>query len=165
MLKSGLALFCTLGMIIGCDRSRSAATGKPSTDKKVIPSDARNAKVDTVIHPAPRFIDESLLGSEVGSDGKVTGESRSFRQGQPIYLTMVLAESPPGLQTRVVWRDAKDKVIRTDQKNMNGAKVATFKLSETKLKPGKYHVVGYWGGNIAADKTFEIVAASGKRKK
>ena len=141
MLKRGLALLCTLGVIIGCDRGRSAASGKPSV-KKVIPSDARNAKVDTVIHPAPRFIDESLLGAQVGADGKVTGESKSFRQGQPIYLTMVLTE-----------------------KNMNGAKVATFKLSEAKLKPGKYHVVGYWGGNIAADRTFEVVAASGKRKK
>ena len=164
MLKRGLALLCTLGVIIGCDRGRSAASGKPSV-KKVIPSDARNAKVDTVIHPAPRFIDESLLGAQVGADGKVTGESKSFRQGQPIYLTMVLTESPPGLQTRAVWHDPKDRVIRTDQKNMNGAKVATFKLSEAKLKPGKYHVVGYWGGNIAADRTFEVVAASGKRKK
>ena len=94
----------------------------------------------------------------------MTSESTSFRPGQPIYLTMVLTESPPGLQTRAVWHDPKDKVIRTDQKKMNGAKVATFTLSEVKLKPGKYHVVGYWGGNLAADKTFDIVAAS-KRKK
>ena len=165
MLKRGLALLCTLGVIIGCDRSRSAASGKASAGGKVVPSDARNAKIDTVIHPAPRYVDESLLGAQVGADGKVTGESKSFKQGQPIYLTMVLTESPPGLQTRAVWRDPKDKVIRTDQKNMNGAKVATFTLSEARLKPGKYHVVGYWGGNIAADKTFEIVAASGKRKK
>ena len=164
MLKLGLAIGCTLGLtVIGCDRGPSAS-GKASAGKKVVPSDARNAKVDTVIHPAPRYVDQSLLGAQVGPDGKVTSESTSFRAGQPIYLTMVLTESPPGLQTRAVWRDPKDKIIRTDQKKMNGGKVATFTLNEVKLKPGKYHVVGYWGGNLAADKTFEIVAAS-KRKK
>lgn len=165
MLKRGLVLLCTIGVIIGCDRIRSAATGKPSADKKVTPSDGRNAKIDTLIHQEPKFIDESLLGPKLGPDGKVTSESNSFRRGQPIYLTMVLRESPGGLRTSAVWLDSKDKVVRADQKPMNGAKVATFTLKDARLKPGKYHVIGYWGGNVAADKPFEIVAGPGKRKK
>jgi hypothetical protein len=165
MLNRTAVVLCGLVLVIGCNRWREAAPAKTGATTRVIPSDARNAKVDTVIHPLPQFIDQSLLGADLGPDGKVKTEGDTFRAGQPIYLTMVLRESPPGLQTRAQWRDAKEKVLYADQKNMNGGKVVTFTLKETKLKPGRYHVVGYWGGNIAADKKFEIVGAGSKRKK
>jgi hypothetical protein len=165
MLNRTTAVLCGLVLMIGCNRLREAAPAKTGATTRATPSDARNAKIDTVIHPLPQFIDQSILGADLGADGKVKTESDTFRAGQPIYLTMVLRESPPGLQTRAQWRDAKEKVLYADQKNMNGAKVVTFTLKETKLKPGPYHVVGYWGGNIAADKKFEIVGAGSKRKK
>ena len=38
---------------------------------------------------------------------------------------------------------------------MNGAKVATFAFKR-KLAPGKYRVEAYWGGNVVADKSFEV---------
>jgi hypothetical protein len=164
MLNRTAALICSLVLVIGCDRSREAPARTGATTR-VIPSDARNAKVDAVIHPLPQFIDQSLLGADLGPDGKVKTESDTFNAGQPVYLTMVLRESPPGLQTRAQWRDAKEKVLYSDQKNMNGGKMVTFTLKDKKLKPGRYHVVGYWGGNIAADKQFEIVGAGSKRKK
>ena len=163
MLNRAAAVLCGLVLVIGCNPSREAGPGKSGATTGTIPSDARNAKVDSVIHLLPQFIDQSLLGADLGTDGKVKTESDTFRAGQPIYLTMVLRESPPGLQTRAQWRDAKEKVIYADKKNMNGAKMVTFTLKET--KPGRYHVVGYWGGNIAADKKFEIVGAGSKRKK
>jgi|SRR5438105_3281445 len=165
MLNRIAAALCGLVLLIGCNQSRESAPAKTGATTKVIPSDARNAKVDTVIHPLPQFIDQSMLGADLGPDGKVTTESDTFKPGQPIYLTMVLRESPPGLQTRASWRDAKEKVLLADKKNMNGGKVVTFTLKQAKLKPGKYHVIGYWGGNIAADKKFEIVGAGSKGKK
>jgi hypothetical protein len=163
MLNRTAIVLCGLVLVIGCNQSRQAGPAKTGATASV--SDARNAKVDTVIHPLPQYIDQSLLGADLGPDGKVKTEVDSFLAGQPIYLTMVLRESPPGLQTRAQWRDAKEKVLYADQKHMNGGKVVTFTLKDAKLKPGLYHVVGYWGGNIAADKKFEIVGAGSKRKK
>ncbi len=46
---------------------------------------------------------------------------------------------------------------------MNGTKVATFAVGQ-KLAPGKYHVRGYWGGNIADDRDFVVVAKSKRTK-
>jgi hypothetical protein len=132
----------------------------------VQPSDVRNAKVNTVIQPAPQFIDHALLGSQLGPDGTVAKESESVAAGQPIYLTMVLRESPPGLQTSAVWTTIDKKPLRTERKVMNGAKVATFGWKDPKMKPGRYRVVGYWGGNIATERQFEVVGAGkAKRKK
>ena len=38
---------------------------------------------------------------------------------------------------------------------MKGAKTVTFAM-KPKLAPGHYRVEGWWGGNLAAEKTFEI---------
>ncbi len=46
---------------------------------------------------------------------------------------------------------------------MNGTKVATFALRQ-ELAPGKYHVRGYWSGNIADDRDFVVVAKSKRSK-
>jgi hypothetical protein len=40
---------------------------------------------------------------------------------------------------------------------MNGAKVATFMVPAAQVKPGFYHVEGYWGGNIACDYSVTVV--------
>ena len=94
----------------------------------------------------------------------VATESDSVPAGEPIYLTMVLRESPQGLQTSAVWTTMDKKPLKTERKVMNGAKTVTFGLNNPKMKPGRYRVVGYWGGNIATEREFEIVAKS-KRKK
>jgi hypothetical protein len=119
-----------------------------------------------VIQPAPQFIDHSLLGAQLGPDGMVSKETDSFTPGEPIYLILVLRESPPGLQTSAVWSNAEKKQLRVERKQMNGAKVATFSFRDPKMKPGHYRVVGYWGGNIAAEREFNVVAghkAKGKK--
>lgn len=150
-------------LLIACQQK--APTGRMTTTRGQ-PSDVRNAKVSEVIQPAPRFVDRALLGSEVGQDGMVSKESASFTRGEPIYLTMVFRESPPGLQTSAVWMGTDKKPLRTERKVMNGGKVATFGFQDPKLKPGHYRVVGYWGGNIATERGFEIVGASkGSKKK
>jgi hypothetical protein len=153
-LLCGLAL-----LVIACEQKRSISTG-------VKPADARDVKVSQIIRPEPQVVDRSLLGSEVGADGMVSVEKTSFTAGQPIFLTLVLRESPGGLRTTVTWIGPDQKTIRTEQKDMNGAKVATFRFDHPKAKPGRYHVTGYWGGNVAAEKDFDIVAArKAKRKK
>src|SRR6266571_5273259 len=130
---------------------------EPKAAKKSVPiPDARNVKVDTVVHQPPIYIDHSVLGSALASDGTATNPSLTFEDGKPIYLTLFLKESPGGLVTTAVWSDAADKkTLLTDRKPMNGGKIATFTWNP-KVKPGRYHVIGYWGENIAAEYRFDI---------
>ncbi len=166
MRKYVTVVLCLLA-IVACQPKEEAGNGSStSSTARTKPTDARNAKVDTVIHKEPEFIDRALLGSELGTDGAVAKETTSFTSGQPVYLTLVLRQSPSGLQTGVQWLEAGNKVLQAEKKPMNGTKVATFRFDSRKAKPGHYHVIGYWGGNIAAEKDFEIVAATkAKRKK
>ena len=88
----------------------------------------------------------------------------SATPGETVYLTMWFRESPVGLHTHVSWKDAAKKEVLHEERPMNGSKIATYALNTAKLKPGKYHVDGYWGGNVAAEKDFDIVPqAKGKK--
>ncbi len=166
MRKFVTVALCVMSLSGGACEQKGTAPARRTGTTTVQPSDVRNAKVSTVIQPAPQFIDHAILGSQLGPDGMVAKESLSVTAGQPIYLTMVLRESPPGLQTSAVWTTMDKKPLRTERKSMNGAKVATFGFKDPKMKPGRYRVVGYWGGNIATQREFEVVGGGkAKRKK
>jgi hypothetical protein len=143
---------CTLA---AC-RPREAVTDSKSRKviTTVIPeNDARKKERDLIRPVAP--IEKALLGSQLGLDGAVSQESDQFEPGQTVYLTLRLRDSPVGLKTNAVWYGPGQKTISSEQKEMKGAKIATFALT-AKLPPGKYRVEGHWGGNLAADKSFEI---------
>ena len=129
-----------------------------------VPSDGRNARIDTVIQPVV-FVDKSMIGTKLGNDATVAEDSTLIAEGEPVYLTMWLHESPVGLKTQVLWKDAAKKEIKREERDMKGAKTVTFALETGKLKPGRYHVTGYWGGNVAADKDFTIEGKESKAKK
>ena len=121
-----------------------------------VPTDARNAKVNALIPVTPpTFLDAARLGTKLGADGRVAEEAAAFRKGEPVYLTLDIRESPVGLATEAVWKDGKGKELARERHEMKGAKTVTFAM-KSKLAPGHYRVEGWWGGNLAAEKTFEI---------
>jgi hypothetical protein len=149
-------LYGCLALIVGCQRERvvnppAGSTAKPAPRIQ----DLKNAKVRELLPPIPPPVDRCLLGSAIGADGNVTTAQMSFHPGEPMRLTLWLRDSPSGLQTSAHWLTAKGKEIAMEQKPMNGGKVATFTLDK-KLKPGKYHVTGLWGGNVACESDFEV---------
>lgn len=123
---------------------------------KTVPSDARNAKVNTLIPVTPpQILDTARLGATLGPDGRVSTETATFKKGEPVYLTLDIRESPVGLATEAAWQDAKGKELARERREMKGAKTVTFAMKKP-LPSGHYKVVGYWGGNIAAEKPFEV---------
>lgn len=154
MRKSAVFLLC----VLACTKGQSP--GQPAGG-----TDARNASINQVLPQEPDVLDRALLGSEIGKDGVVTKDENSFSLGTPVHLTMVFRESPGGLVSTAEWMDAAETMVHGERKAMNGGKVATFTLDTKHLKPGRYHVIGYWGGNIAADRGFEIVAPSRRKAK
>jgi hypothetical protein len=144
-----------------CSKSEPAPARPRRVITTVVPEDARGEKKRAFVKPVPDILDKSALGRDLAPDGTVSQEEILFSPGQPVSLTIWLKQSPPGLATSVKWLDANEKEIAREQRPMNGAKVTTFTMKQ-KLGPGKYHVVGYWGGNVVADKTFEVI---GKKKR
>jgi hypothetical protein len=149
-------------LLLACHREA------PPPAKKIVhvtttnmPSDERKVKENDLIRKSARFLDSAKIGTALGPDGGVAEETFTFAEHQPVYFTMNLRESPAGLQTHATWLDAKGKELVTEIHPMNGAKRVTFAM-KTPLAPGVYRVEGYWGGNFAAEKTFEVVA--GKKK-
>jgi len=120
-----------------------------------VPSNERGKKENDLVRPSLRFLDSAKIGTKLGPDGAVAEETFLAEAGQPVYLTLNLRESPAGLQTHAVWLDDKGKELGKELHQMNGAKTVTFAMKK-KLAPGVYRVEGYWGGNLAAEKTFEV---------
>jgi hypothetical protein len=157
MRKAVVLLLCAC-TLAAC-RPREAVTDSKSrkvTTTFIPENDSRKKERDLIRPVAP--IEKSLLGAKLGPDGAVSEETDHFEPGQTVYLTLRLHDSPVGLKTSAVWYGLGQTTISSEQKEMKGAKIATFALN-TKLAPGKYRVEGHWGGNLAADKSFEVGTA------
>lgn len=159
-----LTIALTTGALViaGCQKKQETAGphGAPTASKPQNESGKRASVTNRIGGPV---IEKMLVGIQLGADGTVSEQQTVVPEGEPVYVTLRLHDSPVGLHTGAVWYDAHDQPIAREQKDMNGAKVATFALTQ-KLAPGKYHVRGYWGGNIADDRDF-VVAAKSKRSK
>jgi hypothetical protein len=163
--RAGIIIVIIVVALFAC--RREAPADKTAARRVIttnIPSDERNQKEKTLIKPATgMFLDSARLGAKLGPDGAVAEESSTFGQGEPVYFTLTLHESPAGLQTHAVWLDANGKELGKELHHMNGGKQVTFAMTKP-LPPGHYRVEGYWGGNVAADKSFEIVPRPAKGK-
>jgi hypothetical protein len=163
MLKYASVALCAL-LVFSCRQTeKPAAASRTGAPGSVQPSDVRNAKVNEVIDKAPQFVDHATLGSDLGPNGIVAKENDRIPVGHAVYLTMVFRESPPGLQASTVWKTLAGQQVSTERKQMNGAKTITF-TSSNKLKPGLYKVTGYWGGNVAVEREFEIMGPEEVKK-
>jgi hypothetical protein len=155
-------LYAATLLSVSCRRETAqgpAAKKEPAkTTTAVVQQDLRNAKVKTVVGTAVvEQTTSARLGSHASPEGLVIEEKSTFKAGEPIILSMTVQQSPAGLQMSAVWEDAKGKTLDQDRKSMKGGKIATFAYAgKKKLPPGQYKVIGYWGGNIAAERKFTV---------
>ena len=120
------------------------------------PQDLRNADIEHTIPLEPLFLESSAIDSAEEAGGVVRGERRDFTAGHPIYLMMRFRESPEALEATVRLLDPSKKIVYGDMHAMNGAKAVTFAIPGTVVRPGKYTVQGYWGGNLACEYKIEV---------
>ena len=156
-----VALITGALVIAGCQKKQGTAAHGVLTSN--IPQNESGKRATVIDHVGAAIIDKMLVGTRLGPDGTVSDEQTVVTAGEPLYLTLRLRDSPVGLRTGAAWFDEHEQPIAREQKDMNGAKVATFALAQ-KLAPGKYHVRGYWGGNVADDRNFEVVAKTNRSK-
>jgi hypothetical protein len=165
-MRSTVAFIVTLvtGALIlaGCQKKQEMA-GQHGARTTSIPQNESGKRASVIDRVGTAVIEKMLVGIQLGPDGTVSEQETVVPEGEPVYVTLRLHDSPVGLRTGAAWYDAYDQPIARQQKDMNGTKVATFALGQ-KLAPGKYHVRGYWGGNIADDRDFVVVAKSKRSK-
>jgi hypothetical protein len=140
-------------VLMSCNRSPSGAKSQTIIDK---PVDLTKKKLVEKTPTVPPFIDGSSIGPKLAADGTVMGEIRVFRTTDKIYFTMRFHDSPKGLVATIVISDLKYHPLYREERPMNGTKVVTFTVPPKKLKPGRYRLEGFWGGNVAIEYEIEI---------
>lgn len=147
--RSGLVLLLASSLIFGCQKN------KPEAKVEQVPQPGAAATVAPRPEEPP-VLEQAKLGSNLGRRRNVEEEKTTFRQDEPIYLTMWLRESPPGLQAGVRWFDDTGIVVSEETRPMFGMKTATFHLAIKKPRPGNYRAVGFSGDKVAVEYNFTI---------
>lgn len=110
----------------------------------------------------PKVLSRCEAGSQLGNDQLVSAPSSTFRSGDPIYLSMWLAEAPEGLQVALRVLDAEEKEIGVARRDdAGGLRAVTLQVGE-ELAPGKYKLEGFWGGNLVCEKQISVVRGVGR---
>lgn len=145
-------LYAAALLIVSC-RRETTPPAPPKTTTAVVSQDLRHVVGTAIVEQTT----DARLGNHANPQGIVIEERNTFKPGEAVILSMTVQESPAGLQMSAVWEDAKGNKLDQDRKTMNSGKIATFAYAgKKKLVPGEYKVIGYWGGNIAAEKKFKV---------
>ncbi len=125
---------------------RTDLTGKKITQKFVL---------------QPHVLSRCEAGSRLGNDNLVATPASKFGENDEIYMSMWLSHAPEGLQLSMRVLDADDNEIGTATRDdAGGARAATIQVGEP-LKPGRYTLQGFWGGNMVCEKQISVVRGVG----
>lgn len=109
----------------------------------------------------PKVLSRCEAGSQLGNDQLVAKPADTFRKGEPVYLSMWLAEAPEGLQLALRVLDDRENEIGTARRDdAGGARAVTLHVGE-ELGPGRYKLEGFWGGNLVCEKKISVLAGVG----
>ncbi|HEX7150428.1 MAG TPA: hypothetical protein VF618_02995 [Thermoanaerobaculia bacterium] len=149
MRRYAVVVLAVLTLTAACRKEQQSTALAPpriqTTTTAEDPADMRGKMVQEVLtFDRSRIVERSAMSKP------------SYAAGEPVAFTIWLRESPAGLQTHAEWFDAKGKKVHEELRPMKGEKVVTFNLTK-KVEPGRYRVVGYWGGNVAAEEEFTVV--------
>lgn len=148
-----------IALTFACKKNEVAqpapTTAAPTTSTSAAPpADLSKAHVNELITPRPDVVERATLSATL-ENGVAGGPTTDFKAKQPIHFTMWLKEVPDELQVAARWLDDKGKELSVERRPAKGAKVHTFSYTKA-LKPGKYKVEGYWGGNVVVEQAFEV---------
>jgi hypothetical protein len=104
----------------------------------------------------PDVLTRCEAGSLLGPDGLVSIPASEFKTTDPIHLSMWLAESPSELQIAMRVLNADDNEIGIVCRDIvAGTQAITMKVGD-ELKPGRYTLEGFWGGNLVCEKGVRV---------
>ena len=109
----------------------------------------------------PKVLSRCEAGSQLGNDQLVAKPVDTFREDDPVYLSMWLAEAPEGLQLAMRVTDEQENEIGTARRDdAGGARAVTLQVGQA-LEPGRYKLEGFWGGNLVCEKQISVLPGVG----
>lgn len=82
-------------------------------------------------------------------------EKTTFAANEQIPLTLELIESPSDLQVSARITDAKGETVAESMAPGEGKKSVTLSIKD-RVKPGKYKLAGFWGGNVVCERDIAV---------
>lgn len=148
-------LYAVASTFVACRNETAAPAGTATASGQTStvagpPRDMKNARIDTKVPLRPPVVSKCVLGSARSADGAVSEQKTTFTTKEPIYVSLWLNEAPAGLRVRLLVTDEKEQNIAHVQVPAAGKKMVTMRVNET-LKPGKYHLESFWGGNSVCE--------------
>ena len=155
-----IALFYVLTALCVACRYEPPANGGPGrrvTQRTVwVRTDLSGKRVRQKFVLQPQVLSRCEAGTRLSPDNLVAEPASKFKKGEPVYLSMWLAEAPEGLQVSLRVLDANEDEIGTARRDdAGGLKAVTLHVGE-ELEPGRYKLEGFWGGNLVCEKWVEV---------
>jgi hypothetical protein len=151
-------LYAAAVMFVACRREAAPPpaqqTQTVTTTVAAPPEDFSGEQLKVKVVPEEKMAWDCKPGSTLDAMGAVSEVKSEFARKDPVYVTMFLRDAPPELAVRAVALDEKGKEVAAEQKPAEGAKSVTLNLGS--LKPGKYTIKGFWGGNDACEKKIAV---------
>lgn len=162
-----LLLVSLLPLLAGCkarERAEMADKGAPPTRATEQELPGTNQPNDLNPVQAQIMIDDVTLGHNVSADGTIAAADQGddFAPGDPIYLTMKVADAPAGSQVKLVWYGPEDMKIKEEQKTVNaGDQYLTFEAANTgSWQKGDYRAEVWIGDEKVNQQQFNITDTS-----
>ncbi|HEY6066722.1 MAG TPA: hypothetical protein VIY96_11225 [Thermoanaerobaculia bacterium] len=124
-----LLLLLASSLACGGKETPGAAGGKPAPPPR----------------PTGPGLMEFRIGRGVAGGGKVTAETDSFRQGEPIIVSFEVANLPPNSSVKTVWADAAKKPIAEEEKvATTGNDKLSFEVKDSQALPEGNYVATFF---------------------
>ena len=159
-------LVSALPLAIACKTKENAEyddksdTATDTTEQEVAGVNAPN---DLNPVEAQTMVDDVTIGHKVGSDGMIAAEDQGddFAPGDPVYITMKVADAPAASKVKVAWYGPGETKIKDEEKAVNpGEQYLTFQADTGSWQKGDYRAEVWIGDEKVNTQEFNITDKS-----
>jgi hypothetical protein len=162
-MRASMKLWATalvaLPLVAGCAQRTDTAT---QTSEQEVAGAEQPGDVNPI--QAQVMVDDVTLGNKAAADGTIAAEDQNddFAPGDPIVLSMKVADAPPGTAVKVVWYGPGElKVGEAEETVDAGETYLTFQAEDTgPWQKGDYRAEVWVGDERVAQQQLQIVDAS-----
>jgi hypothetical protein len=159
-------LVSALPLAIACKTKESAEyDDKSDTATQTSEQEVAGVNAPNDLNPveAQTMVDDVTIGHKVGSDGMIAAEDQGddFAPGDPVYITMKVADAPAASKVKVAWYGPGETKIKDEEKSVTpGEQYLTFQTDTGSWQKGDYRAEVWIGDEKVNTQEFNITDKS-----
>jgi hypothetical protein len=159
-------LVSALPLAIACKTQENAEyDDKSDTATQTSEQEVAGVNAPNDLNPveAQTMVDDVTVGHKVGSDGMIAAEDQGddFAPGDPVYITMKVADAPADSKVKVAWYGPGETKIKDEEKAVNpGEQYLTFQADTGSWQKGDYRAEVWIGDEKVNTQEFNITDKS-----